>query len=122
MPTHRTGLPAELTRRLEDLLPWQHGACRPVVHVTPRDRAERKCPAYEADHYEVRAFYTTSDADSLDLLEEALREVPGVYVATQVRRVGGHNEVTNSEWPAAAGSARRGFHDLRPQVIALIAD
>lgn len=122
MPTYRTVLPAELRHQLEDLLPRQHGVCRPVVQVTPRDRGGRKCPAYEADHYEVRAFYTTTDADSLDLLEKALREMPGVYVATQVRRVRGRNEVTNSEWPAAAGTVRRGFHDLRPQVIALIAD
>lgn len=121
MTTYQTGLPAELKRRLEYLLPRQHGTCSPSVRVTPRDRTERKCAAYAADHYEVQAYYTTTDANSLDLLEKALRELPGVYATTQVRRRGG-NELTNPEWPAAAGPGRRGFDDLRPQVIALISD
>jgi hypothetical protein len=121
MTTYETGLPSDLKRRLEYLLPRQHGTCSPIVRVTPRDHAERKCAAYVADHYEVQAYYTTTDADSLDLLEKALRELPGVYMTTQVRGRG-RNELTNPEWPAAAGTARRGFHDLRPQVIAFISD
>jgi len=120
MTTHKIGMPSELRRRLEYLLPRQNGYS-PVVRVTPRDHCERKCPAYAADHYEVQAYYTTTDTDSLDLLEKALRGVPGVYVTTQVRGRG-RNEVANPEWPAAAGAGRRGFHDLRPQVLALISD
>jgi hypothetical protein len=121
MTTYETGLPSELKRRLEYVLPRQHGTCSPIIRVTPRDRAERKCAAYAADHYEVQAYYTTTDADSLDLLEKTLGELPGVYMTTQVHGRD-RNELTNPEWPAAAGTARRGFHDLRPQVIALISD
>jgi hypothetical protein len=121
MSTYRIGLPSELKRELEHQLPRQHGY-PPIVRVTPRDSAERKCAAYAATHYEVRAFYTTTDANSLSLLEGALRDFPGVYLTTQVVRSQGRNEVTNPGWPVPAGAARRGFHDLRPQVIALICD
>ncbi|GAA4976148.1 hypothetical protein GCM10023334_102410 [Nonomuraea thailandensis] len=122
MATYRLGLPSELKRALEYALPRQHGTYSPIVHVTPRDRAGRKCAAYVADHYEVHAFYTTTDCDSLERLEKALGERPGVYVTTRVLRNQGRNEVTNPAWPAAAGLARRGFHGLRPQVLALIRD
>lgn len=45
-------------------------------------------------------FYTTLTADSLDRLEKALGELPGVYLTTQVRGIGQlRNEVTNPEWP-----------------------
>ncbi|MEU4828791.1 hypothetical protein AB0H37_43710 [Actinomadura sp. NPDC023710] len=121
MSTYRLGFPSQLKRQLQDSLPRQHGTYSPVVSVTPRDRAERKCPVYDADHYEVQAYYTTTDADSLDLLEQALREMPGVYVTTQVRGRG-RNEVTNPDFPNRLGASRRGLHDLRPQVIALIGD
>lgn len=96
------------------------------MRVTPRDQHERQCPAYDAEHYEVHAFYTTTGADSLDVLEEALRAVPGVYATTQVRRTSDSvlagNMFTNPAWPAPLGAARRGRHDLRPQVLALIRD
>src|ERR1022692_4318450 len=75
--THRIGYPSDLRRQLEGALPRQNGT--PVVRVTPRDRAHRKCAAWSADHYEVQAYYTTTDSDSLDRLEKALRERPGVY-------------------------------------------
>lgn len=121
MTTYRIGLPSEVKRELEYTLPRQAGTSAPVVRVTPRDRDQRKCAAYEAHHYEVQAFYTTTDTESLDLLEKALRELPGVYMTTQVRGRG-CNKVTNSAWPAALGTSRRGFHELRPQVLALIRD
>lgn len=121
MTTYRIGLPSELKRELEYTLPLQHGTGSPVVRVTPRDRDQRKCAAYGAHHYEVHAFYTTTDTDSLDLLEKALREIPGVYLTTQVRGRG-RNEVTNPDWPTALGISRRGFRELRPQVLALIGD
>lgn len=121
MSTYRLALPSELKRQLQGLLPCQHGTYPPVLRVTARDRAERKCPVYDADHYEVQAYYTTTDSDSLDLLEKAFRELPGVYATTQVRGRG-HNEVTNPDFPTRLGVSRRGLHQLRPQVIALIGD
>jgi hypothetical protein len=111
--------PSVLKRQLECALPRQGGALSPVVRVTPRDAAQRRCAVWCAHHYEVQVFYTTNDAGSLDRLEAALRKLPGVYLTTQVRGRG-RNEVTNPEWPAALGTARRGFHDLRPQVLALV--
>lgn len=123
MTIHRI-YPPELKRQLERTLPHQNGTLPPVVRVTPRDRAHRKCAVWSAAYYEVEAYYTTNDSGSLDRLEKALREMPGVYLTTQVRGRSGHlgapNEATNPEWPAALGVSRRGFHDLRPQVLALV--
>lgn len=123
MTTYRIGTPSEVKRWLLGALPPQGGTCLPVVRVQPRDRRERKCAAYEADHYEVQAFYTTTGSESLARLEAKVRELPGVYVTTQVCGRGrGGNEVTNPAWPLRLGPSRRGFHQLRPQVIALIRD
>jgi hypothetical protein len=120
--TYRLGFPSDLKYRLQNYLPRRHETGSLVVLVTPRDRADRKCAAYDADHYEIQAYYTTTDSDALDLLEKALRELPGVSATTQVRGGRERNEVTNPDWPAQLGARRRGFHMLRPQVMALIAD
>ena len=122
MTTDRLGLPSELKRRLQYTLPRQHGIHAPVVRVTPRDDVGRRCAAWAAEYYEVQAYYTTIEADSLDRLEQALGEMPEVHVATQVRRRQGRNELTNPEWPAALGVSRRGFNELRAQVLALVRD
>lgn len=114
------GTPAQVRHNLENLLPRQHGKYAPAVRVTPRDSSERVCAAWAAHHYEVQAFYTTTDPAALDALEAVLRDVPGVYLTTQIRSRDGANEVTNPAWPASAGTARRGFRDLRPQVLAHI--
>ena len=58
MSTHTLALPANLKRRLQYSLPGHGG--QPMVRVTPRDRRERRCAAYEADHYEVQTFYTST--------------------------------------------------------------
>lgn len=124
MTTYRVGMPSDLKRKLERILPRCQGAML-GVRVIPRDRAERQCPVYDADHYEVRAYYTMTDSHALDLLEKALREMPGVYLTTQIGHSEGdrdRNAVANPEWPAALGERRRGFHGLRPQVLALISD
>jgi hypothetical protein len=120
MTLHRM-YPSELRHQLERTLPYQNGTLSTVVRVTPRDRDHRKCAVWNADHYEVQAYYTTSNSTSLDRLKEAMRELPGVYMTTQVRYVGRlRNLLTNPEWPAALGTSRRGLHDLRPQVLALV--
>ena len=110
MSTYRLGMPGDCKRRLEALLP-KNGGISATVRVIPRDQHERQCPAYGAEHYEVHAFYTTTIADSLDVLEEALKAVPGVYATTQVRRTSDSvlagNMFTNPEWPAPLGPARR---------------
>ena len=121
--TYRLGLPSELKRALISALPRQNDTYSPVVRVTPRDGEGRKCSAYAAEMYEIQAYYTTTDPGSLDLLQKALGEMPGVFLTTQVRPVrGAGNEVTNSAWPAKLGVSRRGLHQLRPQVLALISD
>ena len=59
------------------------------------------------------------------MLEDELRDVPGVYATTQVhgdpasRR---RNVFTNPEWPPKLGTLRRDRDELRPQVLALIRD
>ena len=121
MTTYRLPYPAELVRKLQRILPRETAWGMLCVRVTPRDRAQRKCAAYDADHYELQAFYTTMSPEPLDRLETALAEVCGVYLTTQVRGQE-RNAVMNPEWPAALGERRRGFHDLRPQVLALIRD
>lgn len=123
MTTYRLGYPSELKRELHAVLPRQNEMHPPVVRVTPRDRAEHRCAAYDADHYEVHVYYVPkTDTDELDRLEKALGEVSGVYLTTQVRRMPGSNAVTNPEWPARLGTSRRDLGDLRPQVLALIGD
>lgn len=122
MTTHRLPYPAELVRKLQGILPRQAAWGMLYVRVTPRDLHQRKCAAYEAEHYELQAFYTTMSPNSLDRLEAAVAELPGVYVTTQVRGEKDRNTVMNPVWPAALGERRRGFHDLRPQVLALIRD
>jgi len=123
--TYRLGRPSELRRQLEASLPLAT-YCSATVHVTPRDRTERQCPAYGAEHYEVNAYYTTTDPGSLDRLEKALRGLPGVYLTTQVRREGDRvaapNTFSNPDWPPKLGTGRRDRNDLRPQVLALIRD
>ncbi|WP_336204400.1 hypothetical protein [Nonomuraea sp. LPB2021202275-12-8] len=104
MTTYRLGLPSELKRALEYALPRQNGTYSPTVRVTPRDRTGRKCAAWAADHYEVHAFYTTTDLASLDQLEKALSDRPGVYATTQVLRNQDRNEVTNQADPATSAS------------------
>lgn len=125
MTTYKLGTPASLKRLLAGSLPGHGG--QPVVRVTPRDRCERRSAAYDADHYEVSAFYTSSSADALASLEEALKAVPGVYLTTQVHALAGSacprvSTFTNPAWPAPLGTARRDRNELRPQVIALMKD
>jgi hypothetical protein len=125
MTTYMLGLPAEVRHRLRSALPRNEGHS-PVVKVTCRDHDERQCPAYDADHYEVQAYYTVVNAGSLTALEEALKATPGVYATTRVcpadDRVTSPNAFSNPEWPAALGTARRDRDTLRPQVIALMKD
>ena len=125
MSTYTLPLPATMRDRLRDALP-RYGGGQAVIMVTPRSRDERRCPAYDAHHYEVHAYYTTLSADALPALEQALRETPGVYATTQVCPVPGtaaaENTFSNPDWPPALGVARRDRHRLRPQVIALIKD
>lgn len=121
MTTYQIGLPSMLKRDLEWVLPPLDGAIL-GVRVTPRNRTERRCAAYDADHYEVQAYYTRTDRDALDLLEIALAKLPGVYLTTQVVRECDRNAVTNPKWPISLGVNRQGLHDLRPQVFALIRD
>jgi hypothetical protein len=117
------GQPAYLAETLKRKLAPHAGYA--VIRVIPRDEDERKCGVRWADHYELRVYYTVTTSATLLLLEEQLREVPGVYALTQVhsdpvnpRR----NVFTNPEWPAKLGTLRRDRDDLRPQVLALIKD
>jgi hypothetical protein len=122
--TYGLRYPAEMKRHLESVLPQQDAATLGVI-VTPRDRDGRKCPAYESECYEIQAFYTRTSRDVLERLEDAIRALPGVYLTTQVRDdgTGSHqNEVTNPKWPASLGQSRRGLHELRASVLALIRD
>ena len=114
--------PPELKRQLERELPRCEGI-DPTVRVTPRDGAYRKCAVWSAKYLEVQVFYTYTATGALDRLEQALQETPGAHLTTQVRARGRNdlaNEVTNPRWPEALGTKRRHFHDLRPQVLALL--
>jgi hypothetical protein len=114
-------LPAELRQQLEYTLPGD-ARSRVMVKVTPRDHAELKCAAYEADHYEIQAYYHRMGHELLGPLQRALQEVPGVYLTTQIwgnfpQR---GTTVSNPDWPERLGSKRREGHLLRPQVMGLI--
>lgn len=116
MSTDTLGYPAHLRDTLRYKLPG-----RPVVHVYPRDEDHRRCPVYAADHYEVTAFYTAvGDDHDRAALEQALRELPGTYLTTQLRGNFPAPGVTvsNPGWPVRypRGSS------LRVQVRALLRD
>lgn len=128
MTVDKLPYPADLERTLCHRLPQQNGGT-PVVHVSPRDRDHRQCAVWKADHYEIAAFYHDTDRKFLGPLEEALQQVPGVYMTTQIQGHGGFPggpeptvTVSNPDWPPTRGTARRDRHDLRPQVIALMSD
>lgn len=117
MSTYRLGPPSDFKRRMEASL---------NIRVVPRDQRERRHAAYDADHYEMCAYYTTVSHESLDVLEKALKAVPGVYATTQVRRasdrVTAKNIFTNPGWPAKLGTERRDRNELRTQVLVFIRD
>lgn len=119
--TRILGEPAQFRRYLERSLPR-----RPAVEVTPRDDDEAPSPAWRADHYEIRAYYTatagTDAATAYGELEAALRAIPGVYLTTRVERASISATVafTNPDWPARLGTGRRDRNSLRMQVMALI--
>lgn len=122
MTTYSLKYPAEMKRWLTARLPPLESASI-GIRVTPRYRAGQKSPACDSDFYEIQAFYTRYSPEALDRLEEALRAVPGIYRTAQVRPCSpGKNHVTSTDWPDVLGSSRRGFHALRPQVLALISD
>jgi hypothetical protein len=120
-PAERT--PAGLKRHLESVLPGHRGV-QVTVQVHRRDRQEHRCAARDVDHYEILAYYTTTSQAALDELESALKQTPGVYLTTQVRRgsgnPGGGNVFTEPSWPVPLGARRRDRDDLRPMVIALL--
>lgn len=102
-------LPADLARHLGDRLPGH-----PFVKVFPRDRHEKRCAAYAADHYELLAYYIEMGTDLAPLAAAFLAE-PGVY-ATLTYTGRNADKLRYSEWPI-------GYRDVaswRPQVRALI--
>jgi len=118
------GQPVELAERLARRL-TRYDEAIVVVRVIPRDERELKAGARWADHYEIRAYYTMVTSTTLDVLEAELRDVPGVYMTTQVRPHPDNpwkNVFTNPQWPEKLGIRRRDRNELRPQVIALIRD
>lgn len=98
-------LPSELRDRLRWRLPHF-----PAVQVIPRDTNERRCPAYEADHLEVVAYYTDATC-SRESLEVALAATPGIYATIQVS---GRYRIPDG-WPISY----RNQGTFRPQVRAL---
>jgi hypothetical protein len=130
MSTIKLLYPGALKNQLRDKLPRDQAGQRPAILITPRSHDHRRCAAYEADYYEVQAYYVNSSLDLLGPLERALRAIPGVYSTTWVcpappeagRPLLIGNTFTNPAWPAELGVGRRGWRRLRVQVIALIRD
>jgi hypothetical protein len=118
MSTYRLAYPADLKRQLMNQLPGDgHRATPYNIVVTPRDKRGRKSPVYDADFYEVKAFYINKALDRLDILEAAFKHIPGVYRTTQVHSADGEAQIQDPEWPV--GSTRRD-KTLRVMVIALM--
>ena len=80
MSTSTLPYPAQLERELKYKLPREvYG-----IHVIPRDETGRKCAAWRADFYEVKArLVHTPLPGELDPVEDALKAIPGVYRTTQ---------------------------------------
>ncbi len=88
----RAGLPAPIRARLHNLT------------VDPCDERGRRCAAWQAHHYRIHAYFTSS-AEPLGPLEGALLAIPGVY---ETHRIGSDGRFDS-------------LRGLRVQVIALIA-
>lgn len=101
-------LPSEVKAILHDNLPG-----RPNIMVFSRDENEKLTPAYNADHYEVGAYYYEMGA-SLSQLTLAMMKLPGVY---QTVVIGLTSEI-DPDWPVRYRSPE----NLRPQVRALMRD
>jgi hypothetical protein len=112
--------PADLKRLLSRMLPGdgRHAEVDGIT-VTPRDARGRRAPVYDADFYEIAAFYVTSDVARLDVLEAALSHIPGVYRTTRVLPVEDHSQIQDPQWPVA--STRRD-KSLRVMALALMRD
>lgn len=124
MSVDKLRMPADLEHYLRRKLPTQ-GINTPIVKVTPRDEEHHKCAVWLADHYEVAAYYYVTSHDLLVPLEEALRQVAGVYLITQLWGDGYQTRsvtVSNPDWPEFLGTKRRGGDFLRPSVRALMSD
>jgi hypothetical protein len=80
------------------------------VQVVPRTKDEKRCPAYDADHYEIAAYYTSVGHELLSL-EIALHRLPEVYRTVVIRAGYG----IDPSWPVRY----RCVSDLRSQVRAL---
>lgn len=113
MSTHTLPGPARLRDQLRYLVDDAG-----YVQVTPRDKDGRRCAAWDAEWYEVAAFYMYTGTP-LDPLEEKLRALPGVCRTTQVQAEG---QARDPDWPGFARRYNPGYNPLRPQVLALIAD
>jgi hypothetical protein len=117
------GQPAELAAALKRQLACHAGHA--FITVIPRDEQEFRCAGWQADHYEVCVYYTVLVATTLTVLEEQLRDVPGVYATTQVHGdplMPRRNIFSNPGWPQRLGERRRDRDEMRPQVLALIRD
>jgi hypothetical protein len=116
MSTRTLPSPAQLRDELKYSLPGirLHGG---YVQVTPQDREGRRCAAWEAEWYEIAAYYIEMGRP-LDELEAALKAWPGVIRTTQV--TGYPAQVRDADWPGF--TRRRGTDDLRPQVLAHVGD
>lgn len=115
MSTRTLPYPSRLRDQLTDELPGIRG--NGSVQVTPRDRHGRRCAVWDADFYEVAAYYVALGTP-LDTLEAALRARPGTVRTTQIS--GFPALIRDADWPGFF--RRRDRHDLRPQVLAMIAD
>jgi hypothetical protein len=115
MSTCTLPYPCQLRDQLKDELPDIRG--RGSVKVTPRDRDGRRCAAWDAEFYEVAAYYVATGT-SLDRLEAALRARIGTVRTTQI--TGNPAQIRDADWPGFA--RRRDRQSLRLQVLAMIAD
>lgn len=115
MSTRTLPSPSQLRDQLKDELPDIRGRGR--VEVTPRDRDGRRCAAWDAEFYEVAAYYVAMGT-SLDRLEAALQARIGTVRTTQI--TGNPAEIRDADWPGFARRCDR--QSLRPQVLAMIAD
>lgn len=107
-PIDQTYLPAQMRDRLHDYLPD-----RPHIIVRSLDARHKRCPAWQASHYEVAAFYYSTKGNQLAELEAALAALPGVCLTTIID---GHGQI-DIAWPVRHQSPST----LRAQVLALVA-
>ena len=116
MSTYLFPPPREFAQRLGDHLGIQLTG-QTFWRAISKDAQGRRCARWDAEWFEVAAFYVARGTD-LSRMEELLAAEFGCVRTTTI--TGHPARIADEDWPG--WTRRKNREDLRPQVLALFAD